>query len=596
MSLNGDAFTAPAPAGHPESAARSLAPRSECCRNSGLAAVRGCGSGIGSKPKILVVDDTMDMVDVLRFHLTQQGYQVVAAYSGEEAIRLVAAEVPDVILMDVSMPGMNGMQVCQHLKTNADWARIPVILVTCHDSDRAIADGLDAGADDYITKPFSPTVLGARVRAALRAKAAGDRLRDANEELEEEICERRRVEQVLSAMEEQLRQTQKLEAIGRLAGGIAHEFNNLLQAIGGYTNFAMKGLDPEEHRYEDLQQVLKASERASMLTRQLLGFSRRQALERRLIDPNQLVADTHKLIRSAIGEHIDLQMVLDENPGTLHADPGELQQALLNLCLNARDAMPRGGTLLLKTESAVLDEAVVEFGVQTGPGHYVVINVTDTGCGMTPEVKQRIFEPFFTTKEVGKGTGLGLANVHGIVQQHNGTIHVDSEPGKGTTFRVFLPATRSAPDAEPVRELVACAGGHETILLAEDERMVRALAERTLKKAGYTVLTAADGEEALAVLRENRGRIALALLDAVMPKSTGTEVARWIRAQGLEMKVLLCTGYDPNSFHCNYAREEGLRLLQKPYQLETLLRTVREVLNAEEDENTHCQVLTGTTE
>ena len=357
----------------------------------------------------------------------------------------------------------------------------------------------------------------------------------------------------------------------------------------------MKGLDPEEDRYQDLQQVTKASERASMLTRQLLGFSRRQALERRHIDPNQLVIDTTKLVRPAIGEHIDLQTVLDENAGTLHADPGELQQALLNLCLNARDAMPSGGTLLLKTETVVLDEAFVEFGVQTAPGCYVVINVTDTGCGMTPEVKQRIFEPFFTTKEVGKGTGLGLANVHGIVQQHGGTIHVYSEPGKGTTFRVFLPATQAAPDAETTKEPAACAGGHETILLAEDERMVRTLAARTLTKAGYTVLTAADGEEALSVLQKNRERITLALLDAVMPKLTGTDVARRIRADCPEMKILLCTGYDPDSFHCNYAREEGLRLLQKPYHLEKLLRTVREVLNAEDDEQTECQLLTGTT-
>jgi signal transduction histidine kinase/CheY-like chemotaxis protein/PAS domain-containing protein len=398
------------------------------------------------------------------------------------------------------------------------------------------------------------------------------------------MMERTRQQEALRKQELSLheRQASKMELVGQLAGGVAHEFNNLLQAIGGYTRYAMQGLAPEEDRFQDLRQVVKATDRAATLTRQLLGFGRRRALERRHLDPNQLILDLVKMVRPVIGEHIEIQTVLQEDPGMLYADAEELQQVLLNLCLNARDAMPSGGKLLLKSENISLADALSEFGVATAAGRYVVLNVTDTGHGMTAEIKQRIFEPFFTTKEVGKGTGLGLANVHGVIQQHGGTIHVYSEVGKGTTFRLFLPRVEASAEPEPVAEPAAVAAGHETILVAEDESIVRNLAVRMLHKAGYAVLPACDGEEALGLLYRNRAEIDLVLLDAVMPKLSGDEVLRRLQTDFPEIKVLLCTGYDPDSLHCRYAREEGFRLLQKPFDEETLLRMVREILTATE--------------
>ena len=393
-------------------------------------------------------------------------------------------------------------------------------------------------------------------------------------------------EEALRNKAEELRQAQKMEAVGGLAGGIAHEFNNLLQAIDGYTNYAMEGLSAEEQRYQDLQQVRKATDRAATLTRQLLGFSRRQVLRRKNVDPNHVVADLTKLVRPVIGEHIQLELSLADNVGTVYADPGELQQVLLNLSLNARDAMPTGGTLFLKTENRVLSEAFCEHHPDASPGRYVVLSITDTGRGIPPEVKEHIFEPFFTTKEVGDGTGLGLATVYGIVQQHEGVIRVYSELGKGTTFKVYLPTADVAADTESSEQATAPPGGTETILVAEDEPMVRDIAKRILENAGYTVLTANDGEEALQAFDANRNNISLVLLDAVMPRLNGHEVYRRIRAENPEVKVVFCTGYDPETAQSTFIMKENLRLVQKPFGPDTLLCTLREVLDMEEP----CQV------
>jgi PAS domain S-box-containing protein len=390
--------------------------------------------------------------------------------------------------------------------------------------------------------------------------------------------------------EEQLRQAQKMEAVGLLAGGMAHEFNNLLQAISGYTRFAMKGLFPEDQRYDDLQEVCKATDRASTLTRQLLGFSRRSALQPKCANPNDVVRDLAKMVRPLIGEQILLEVICDDDLGTLWADAGQLQQALLNLCLNARDAMPSGGKLLLKTESVVLGDTSWDYGFHTEPGRYAVFTVADTGCGMTPEVRQRIFEPFFTTKGVGKGTGLGLPMVYGTVQQHKGAIHVYSEPGKGATFKVFLPLTRQNHEADAVEEAPLPPRGTETILLAEDEEMVRGLAVRILQRAGYTVLAASDGEEALCTFMEKREAIALVILDAVMPKLTGQEVYRRIQDAAPRTKVIFCSGYDPETAQSGFMLQRRLRMIEKPFLEDTLLRTVREVL----DEEVECSLAVRT--
>ena len=394
-----------------------------------------------------------------------------------------------------------------------------------------------------------------------------------------DITERKEAEKALREKDEQLRQSQKLEAMGQLAGGIAHEFNNLLQAISGYGGYAMEGLASEDQRHQDLQQVRKAADRAAVLTRQLLGFGRRQILERKNVDPNTVVADLAKLVRPVIGERIELDLTLGENVGTVFADPGELQQLLLNLCLNARDAMPSGGKLLISTENVVLRTTVTTTATDLAPGRYGVLSVTDTGCGMTPEVKERIFEPFFTTKKVGEGTGLGLATIYGIVQQHGGAIGVYSEPGRGTTFKIYLPTVDVAADADDDQQKTDLPGGTETILVAEDEPVVRRLAVRILRQAGYQVLDASNGEEALRVYDKHREGISLLMLDAVMPGLNGREVYDRLRADNQDVKVVFCTGYDAKTARSGSIEVEGLHLIQKPFDPAALLCSVREVLD-----------------
>ena len=396
------------------------------------------------------------------------------------------------------------------------------------------------------------------------------------------LVQRKQAEEALRKKDEELRQSQKLEAVGQLAGGIAHEFNNLLQAISGHTGFAMEGLSPEEQRYQDLHQVRKAADRAAALTHQLLGFGRRQMLRRKNVAPNGVVADLGKLVGPVIGERIELDLTLGENVGTVLADPGELQQVLLNLCLNARDAMPSGGRLLVRTENVVLRTAIRTSAADVAPGRYAVISVTDTGWGMPSEVKERIFEPFFTTKEVGQGTGLGLATAYGIVEQHGGTIHVYSEPGRGTTFKVYLPTVEAAVIDDTDAERMDVPGGTETILVAEDEPIVRDFAVRVLREAGYRVLDASNGEEAMRVYQDHRNSIALLLLDAVMPGLTGHQVYDRVRADDQDVKVVFCTGYDPKTARSSFMKQENLRVIQKPFDPDTLLQTIREVLDAEE--------------
>ena len=394
-----------------------------------------------------------------------------------------------------------------------------------------------------------------------------------------DITDRKQTDLMLRKKEEELRQAQKMEAVGLLAGGIAHEFSNLLQAISGFANFAIEGLATTEGRYNDLKEVLKATQRAKTLTRQLLGFSRRRVLQPDNINPNQVVVDLVAMVRPIIGEHIVLETALDDSVGTVYADAGELQQSLLNLCLNARDAMPSGGKLLLATGNVVLHQPSWAHEFRVKPGRYVVFSVTDTGCGMIPEVQRHIFEPFFTTKEVGKGTGLGLAMVYGIVQQHKGAIQVCSEPGRGTAFNLYLPCgdEDARPNCTAEIELLPC--GTETILLAEDEPLVRGLATLTLEKGGYTVLAAADGEEALRVYRENAAAISLMILDVVMPNLNGYETYSLVKEAYPDAKVVFCSGYDLESASAEFVLPDGVRLIAKPFDADTLLRTVREVLD-----------------
>jgi PAS domain S-box-containing protein len=391
----------------------------------------------------------------------------------------------------------------------------------------------------------------------------------------------KRAEEDIKSRDDQLRQAQKMEAIGTLAGGVAHEFNNLLQAMQAYTAFAMEGLAPEDSRFQDLQQVLAAAQRAAGLTRQLLGFGRRQALELKSIDPNQLVQELLKLVQPLIGANIAIKVNLDEQAGMIHADAGQFQQLMMNLCINARDAMPEGGTLLIKSENLCLNQSYCDVHPGVEPGRYLALTVSDTGTGMPPEVVEHIFEPFFTTKGVGKGTGLGLAMVYGLVRQHQGVIRVYSELGLGTTFKIYLPTLdgdriSSTPEYAP-----PCGVGTETILVADDELLVHNVYVRVLGNAGYRLLTAHDGREAWELFQAHQGEIDLLLLDVMMPHRSGRDVHRQIQQVRPQLPVIFCSGYDPETAHVHFTEEGGFPFLQKPFDPDELLRTVRRVLDRE---------------
>lgn len=400
--------------------------------------------------------------------------------------------------------------------------------------------------------------------------------------IDTDITEKRR-------LETHLFQAQRMESIGALAGGVAHEFNNLLQAIRGYAQYAMAGLDPGEQRHQDLDQVLSAAERATVLTRQLLGFSRRQPLDRAAVDPNDAVRELVQMLRPILGECIELDVHLGNDAGIVFADAGQFQQVLLNLCVNARDAMPAGGRLLLRT-SGVSFETSRGVPADVHPGRYAVVEVQDTGCGMPPDIQRRIFEPFFTTKEVGKGTGLGLAMAYGIVQQHHGSLQVESTPGAGTTFRVYLPTVEADQPTHPQNGSMAPPRGTGTVLIAEDDEVVRTLAVRALHEGGYRTLTAADGAEAVGLFERHGDSIDLVLLDVVMPKVNGRAAYQRMVAMRPNVPAIFCSGYDPATGEAGRLADEGRRLLQKPFDPKTLLSTVRDVLES----NQPCEAIACT--
>jgi two-component system, cell cycle sensor histidine kinase and response regulator CckA len=393
-----------------------------------------------------------------------------------------------------------------------------------------------------------------------------------------DISEQKRAEEDRRALENQFRQAQKMEAVGRLAGGVAHDFNNLLMVICGYSEVLLENTGRDSLLYPKIEAIQQAADRASSLTRQLLAFSRRQMLELKVVDVNVIVTDMERLVRPLIGDNISLGTRLASDLGRTRADAGQLEQVIMNLVVNAKDALPKGGKITIETANETLGGGGSQesFYIQSGP--YVLLSITDNGCGMDKETQLRIFEPFFTTKEKGKGTGLGLSTVYGIVKQSGGYIFATSEVGRGTTFRIYLPRVEDAIEPlVPVRPMQTV-GGSETVLLVEDESSVRQLVRETLQAGGYKVLEAEDGEVALKVASAHDGSIDILITDVVMPGMSGQELSRRLCISDPGLKVLYLSGYTEDSIIREGALEAGTAFLQKPFTLQTLSRKVREVL------------------
>lgn len=513
---------------------------------------------MSKKLRVLNVEDSPNDAALLNLHLTRVGYDVQSLrVDTADALRSALASGDwDVILCDYSLPEFDALSAVGVVREIDP--EIPMIVVSGTVDEHSGVAAMNAGATDYFRKDdlarLGPTI---------------DREVQKSEN-------RKNTEAALEQSEMQLRQAQKMEAIGRLAGGIAHDFNNLLTVISGYTELMLKGLEEEDPLRRNCLEIKKAGDRAAVLTRQLLAFSRRQVMQPKVLDLNTVVSEMESMLERLLGEDIELCTALHPDSGHVKADPGQIEQVIMNLAVNARDAMPRGGQLIIETGNVRFDKSSGE----PRPGSYVLIGISDTGVGMDAETQSMIFDPFFTTKPVGQGTGLGLSTVYGIVDQSGGFIKVDSRAGAGTTFRIYLP--RLDEESLDWASRYACEEtlrGSETVLIAEDEDVVRDLAREVLESYGYNVLAARNGEEALAVCEDHAGVIDLLISDVVMPGIGGRELRDSLLLDHRGMKVLFMSGYTDDAIVRYGVLESKLPFIQKPFTPEKFAIKVREVLD-----------------
>ncbi len=512
--------------------------------------------------KILLVDDDPQAKALIDIALADAAFQhtIELAATATEGFKRIRQDEHDVYLIDQQLPDGTGIDLIQEAK--ADGSQKPFILMTGYGSGALDEAASRHGAADYVEKHLVGTYLERSIRYALRNWQSSRMLHD---------------------RDEQLRQAQKMEAIGRLAGGVAHDFNNILTAIIGYTDLIAERLQPDEPAYREVGEIRKAADHAAALTRQLLAFSRKQFLNPTVLDLNETVSELLEMLPRAIGEHIDTSVRLAQGLARVKADAGQMQQVLMNLVLNARDAMALGGQLTIETSNVILDEERLrEENLSLAPGAYVMLAVTDTGTGMDAATRARAFEPFFTTKPKGKGTGFGLATVYGIVDQSGGGIALSSAVGHGTSIRIYLPATTAGEDAvRPVVPVIQKdAGGTETLLLVEDNESVRDLAARALRRRGYTVYEARTAEEAIEWSATSKVRPDLLVTDVVMPGLSGPNLAARLLHQNPKLRVLYMSGYTDDAAAVHGAFWGGIPLLQKPFTPSKLAERVRLALDA----------------
>jgi len=546
-----------------------------------------------NKGAILIVDDQVTNLKLLTTMLTGRGYHVRSASNGPMAIEMTREFSPDLILLDVKMPGMDGYQVCEYLKAHERTRDIPIIFATVLDETENKVKAFAAGAVDYVTKPLRMREVLARVEAHLTLRTVQKQLEERNAQLEREIAERARAEEALRESEKQLRQQEQLAAIGRLAGGIAHDFNNLMATIILCAQMSLTRRDLPAQTTEAFETILDESRRAAELVQQILDFGRRSMLEKHRLDLAPLVKKTIGVLQRTLPENIHITLdAPDSTPLIVEADPTRIQQALINLALNARDAMPEGGELHLRLchtsvkpdkESGVTKGSLSSQAEGIEKGEWICLTVMDTGAGMTKETQTHLFEPFFTTKPVGKGTGLGLAQVYGIVKQHDGHIRVETAIGEGTVFHIYLPAYEEEVETEETKTEKPFAlppGREETILLVEDAERLRKAMQEILESLGYRVLTAANGKDALEIFR-SAGEVNLVIADLVMPTMGGKQLLQTLKQASPGLKALAITGYMMETNLQELEQVGFCGVVPKPFDAERLAKTIRRVLDAD---------------
>lgn len=511
---------------------------------------------------ILLIEDDPDDTLLIQETFSQRReapeYEIVCENRLASGLKRLSEEGIDLVLLDLSLPDSTGFDTFLQVKNQ--FPNMPIILLTGLDDEDLAARAVHEGAQDYLVKSHLTHHL---LRRAIRY-----------------AMERTRADEALRRSEEQLLQAQKMEAVGRLAGGVAHDFNNMLSVILGFSDLALKKLDPADTLHRYLVEIRKAGQRAASLTQRLLTFSRAKMMQPRVIDLNAVVADMEKMLRRLIGEDIELVTSLAPQLRRVRADPAQIEQALVNLSINARDAMPRGGRMAIETSNMTLSEEDARRSLNLRSGDFVSLSVTDTGVGLTNDVKAHLFEPFFTTKGPGKGTGLGLSIVYGIAKQSGGDVRVESEPDKGATFRILLPSVepRSEESRFPPAQSQSLSG-HETILLVEDEEAVRQLVLEICEKAGYKVLESPDGPHAIDLCAKHAGPIDLVVTDMVMPQMSGQELATRLREKCPNLKVLFISGYTDSEVFDSKEDLGKAPFLQKPFSPDAFMVKVREVLD-----------------
>jgi two-component system, cell cycle sensor histidine kinase and response regulator CckA len=506
--------------------------------------------------RALIVEDSENDCLLLLSLLHRGGY-VVEHKRVDTALGLNATldDPWDIVISDFSMPGFRGTDALSLVRQRG--LDVPFIFLSGTIGEEMAVSAMKAGAQDYVIKGNDARLLPAIQRELREAEARRER----------------------KQVERRVRQLEKFEALGNLAGGVAHDFNNVIGAIMGWAEIGADRVAENSQEGKLFRKIGDQARRAAGLTRQLLAYARRQILEPKNVDLNQMVRETTGLLEKVIGEQIEVKMVLAPDLRVTRADPAQIEQVLMNLCFNARDAMPVGGQLLIETRNLDLDEKYCIRHADARPGHWVQLSVSDTGTGMDSATMERIFEPFFTTKEVGKGTGLGLATVFGIMKQHGGFIEVYSEVGTGTAFHVHLPAAGGHAEALHVADDTPARGGNELILVAEDHDGMREMTEQILGTLGYKLILTRDGEEAVQKFLGRANEISLLLMDVVMPKMTGTEAYEKISAAHPGVPVIFTSGYSEQGAYLTSALRAGATVLHKPYGARALARKVRELLD-----------------